>query len=132
MGMTNYAADESRTACAESACYRRLRDCFFRFSVDRFFPNFGLPARLAGFFFESAGISLGRTNIGSVRRSRLAGFALRAILSSGSVSYLLPSLGARVRQRGVNCSRHGARSPGRLKIIGSLRFWPVGAPSSGR
>ena len=90
METADYAAGKGRRVRAEAAQDRFLLDCFFRFSVDRFFPNFDLPARLAGFFFESAGISLGRTNIGSIRRSRLAGFALRAILSSGSVSYLTP------------------------------------------
>ena len=67
------------------------------FCLDRSLPDglardFGLLARLTGFLFESAGISPGRTNIGSDLRSRLAGLISRAILSTASVSYLNPIL----------------------------------------
>ena len=69
---------------------RRPLVFFFRFFMDCFFCGFVLPAGLDGFFFDSAGISPGSTNIGRDRRSRLAGLASRAILSSGSVSYRTP------------------------------------------
>ena len=63
---------------------------FRRFPLGCGFRDFGLLARLLGFFWESAGISLGKTNIGREWCSRLAGLASRAIRSSGSVSYLTP------------------------------------------
>ena len=67
-----------------------LAFCLGRSLPDGLARDFGLPARLTGFLFESAGISPGRTNIGSDLRSRLAGLISRAILSTPSVSYLTP------------------------------------------
>ena len=69
-----------------------LAFCLGRSLPDSLARDFGLLARLTGFLFASAGISPGRTNIGSDLRSRLAGLISRAILSTASVSYLNPIL----------------------------------------
>ena len=74
----------------EILCYRRFLDGFFPFLVGCFFCDLDTPVCLADLFPESAGISLGRTNIGSDLRSRVAGLVSRAISSSGSVSYRTP------------------------------------------
>ena len=71
-------------------CYRRFFDGFFPFLAGCFFCDLDTPVRLADLFPESAGISLGRTNIGSDLRSRVVGLVSRAICSSGSVSYRTP------------------------------------------